>query len=61
MTDLIEHADTEPSDSADKETEGATGGPISPKRRRLAGAMRLPRAVILAICVVVVAARWARW
>ena len=55
MTDLIEHADTEPADSADRVTEGARGGPVAPKRRGLAGAMRRPRAVIVAICVVVVA------
>jgi hypothetical protein len=32
MTDLIEHADTEPADSADKVTEGAPGGPAAPER-----------------------------
>ena len=55
MTDLIEQPDTEPADGADRVTEGARGGPVSPKRRGLAGAMRRPRAVIVAICVVVVA------
>ena len=55
MTDLIEHADTEPADEADRTTEGARGGSEVPKRRGLAGAMRRPRAVIVAICVVVVA------
>ena len=61
MTDLIEHADTEPADSGDGATEGARGGCVAPKRRGLAGAMRRPRAVIVAICVVVVRARWAQW
>src|SRR5580700_5618733 len=55
MTDLIEHADTEPADGADTVTEGAPGGPVAPKRRGVAGAMRRPRSVIVAICVVVVA------
>ena len=36
-------------------TEGASRGPVPPKRRRLAGAMGTPRAVIVAICVVLVA------
>ncbi len=55
MTDLIEHADSEPADSEDRVTEGARGGPDGPQRRGLAGAMRRPRAVIVAVCVVVVA------
>jgi hypothetical protein len=55
MTDLIEHPDTEPADSADRVTEGARGGPVVPKRRGLAGTMRQRRAVIVTICVVVVA------
>ena len=55
MTDLIEHADTEPGDGADRVTEGARGGPVAPERRGLVGAMRRPRALILAVCVVVVA------
>ncbi|MGH2851848.1 MAG: hypothetical protein ACRDLP_14680, partial [Solirubrobacteraceae bacterium] len=55
MTDLIEHADTEPGDSSDKVTEGAQGGSAAPKPRGLAGAMSRSRAVIVAICVVVVA------
>src|SRR5580658_326352 len=54
MTDLIEHADTKPADGADRVTEGAQGGP-APKRRGLAGAMSGSLAVIVAICVVVVA------
>ncbi len=52
MTDRIEHADT---DSADRADEGASPGPVPPKRRHLAGAMRTPRAVIVAISVVLVA------
>ena len=55
MTDLIEHADTEPADSAERVPEGARGGPVAPKRRGLAGAWRQPRGVIVAICLVVVA------
>jgi Copper type II ascorbate-dependent monooxygenase, C-terminal domain len=54
MTDLIEHADSEPADSAESLTQ-ERGGPAAPKRRGLAHAMRRPRAVIVAICVVVVA------
>ena len=52
MTDLIEQADA---DSADRADEGASRGPVPPKRRHLAGAMGTPRAVIVAICVVLVA------
>jgi hypothetical protein len=52
MTDLIEHADT---DSADRADEGASGGPVPPKRRHLAGAMGTPRALIVAISVALVA------
>ena len=55
MTDLIEHADSESADSADTVAEGARGGPGAPKRLGLTGAKRLPRAVIVAICIVVVA------
>jgi hypothetical protein len=51
MTDLIEHADTDSPVGAD---EGSSRGPVPPKRRRLAGAMRTPRAVIVAISVVLV-------
>jgi hypothetical protein len=54
MTDLIEHGDTEPADSADRVTEGARGGHAA-KRRGLAGAMSRSRGVIVAICMVVVA------
>ena len=52
MTDLIEHADT---DSGDRADEGASRGPVPPKRRHLAGAMGTPRSVIVAISVVLVA------
>ena len=55
MTDLIEHADTEPVDSTDTATEGSPGGPAAPRPRRVAGALRRPRAVIVALSVVVVA------
>jgi hypothetical protein len=55
MTDLIEHADTEPADGADRVTDGAPGGPAGPGRRGLAGAVSRSRGVIAAICVVVVA------
>ena len=52
MTDLIKQAD---SHSADRADDGASQGPVSPKRRRLAGSMGLPWAVIVAIGVVLVA------
>jgi hypothetical protein len=49
MTDLIKHGD---SHSADRADDGASRGRVSPKRRRLAGSMGLPRVVIVAIGVV---------
>jgi hypothetical protein len=52
MTDLIEHAD---SHSADRADEGGPRGPVPPSRRRLSGAMGTPRAVIVALSVVLVA------
>ncbi|HVA08900.1 MAG TPA: hypothetical protein VNG12_19375 [Acidimicrobiales bacterium] len=52
MTDIVEHADIH---SADRADGGASRGPVPPKRRRLSGAMGTPRAVIVAICVVLVA------
>jgi len=52
MTDLIKQADSHSADLAD---EGAPRGTVPPKRRRLAGSMGLPWAVIVAIGVVLVA------
>ncbi len=52
MTDLIKHADSHSADPAD---DGASRGPVPPKRRRLAGSMGMPRAVIVAIGVVLMA------
>jgi len=52
MTDLIDDAD---GDSGDHMDELASRGPVPPKTRRLVGAMRVPRVVIVAISVVLVA------
>ncbi|HXW34088.1 MAG TPA: hypothetical protein VEJ87_05870 [Acidimicrobiales bacterium] len=52
MTDLIKH--TEPADSADRATEGAQDGPVTPPQRGLASALRKRRAVVIAIAVVIV-------
>ena len=46
MADLIEYTDSHFADRAD---DGASRGPVPPKRRRLAGFMSTPRAVIVAI------------
>jgi len=49
MSDLIKHADGH---SADRADDGASRGPVPPKRRRLAASVGMPRAVIVAIGVV---------
>ena len=52
MANLIEHADSHCADRADN---GASRGPDPPKRRRLAALTGMPRAVIVAVGVVLVA------
>lgn len=52
MTDLIERADSGSGHHADGE---ASQGPVPPKRRRLAGPRGMPRVVIVAISLVLVA------
>ena len=52
MTDLIKQAD---SHSADRTDDGASPGPVPPRRRRLAGSTGMPWAVIVAIGVLLIA------
>ena len=52
MTDLIKHADA---DSVDRADEGASRGPVPPRRHHPGGVMGTPRAVIVAISVVLMA------
>jgi Copper type II ascorbate-dependent monooxygenase, C-terminal domain len=52
MSDLIENEDA---DFAGQTAERASRGPVPRRRRRLAGAMRMPRVVTVAISVVLVA------
>ena len=54
MTDLIEHADTEPADGADRATEGARAGPVAPRDAASPAPCAGRRPSIVAICVVVV-------
>ncbi len=51
MTNRIKHADNHAANGAD----GSSPGPVPPKRRRLAGSKGMPRAVIVAIGVVLMA------
>jgi hypothetical protein len=52
MSDFIEHADGE---SADRADDGTSRGLVPPKRRRLTASMGVPRGVIVAIGVVLMA------